>query len=98
MEDEKGQGMEESRLKRIEDKLDKLSDGLTELIRLDERMVTLFKRMDHYDRRAETLADRVAALETLNHRRGPLFMWGERIGIALIGAGVATWVKMVWGV
>ena len=59
----KGKGMEESRLKRIEDKLDDMSKALTELIRLDERMVTLFRRMDLYDQRQERISDRIAALE-----------------------------------
>lgn len=112
-----GQGMEESRLKRIEDKLDKLSEGMSALIRLDERMVTLFKRMDSYDQRAERLServavlerggsqvttllpllDRVAALEAVNLRRGPLFVWAERVGIALLTAGVTIWTKLLWG-
>lgn len=115
--DTTGSDMEESRLKRIEDKLDKLSEGMSALIRLDERMVTLFKRMDTYDQRAERLSerlavlerggnqvasllplvDRVTALETINHRRGPMFQWAERLGIALLGALAATAVKVVWG-
>lgn len=117
MNEAKGQGMEESRLKRIEDKLDKLAEGLTELIRLDERMVTLFKRMDLHDQRQERLSERVAALErggsqvtsllplvdrvtaleTVNHRRGPLFMWSERIAIAMIGAGAVLLIRMLFG-
>lgn len=112
-----GNDMDESRLKRIEDKLDKLSEGMTALIRLDERMVTLFKRMDTYDQRAERLSERVAmlergsgqvatllplvdrvtALETVNHRRGPLFLWAERLGLALMGALAASAVKVLWG-
>jgi hypothetical protein len=98
MSEEKGiKEMDEARLKRIEDKLDRLSEGLTQLIRLDERMVTLFKRMDVLDARNEALAERVTALEKINSARGPLFVWLERAGIALIGAMVAWVVRQNLG-
>ena len=41
--------MTDERLMRIEDKLDKLSNAVVTLARMEERMITLFKRMDHYD-------------------------------------------------
>lgn len=117
MDEAKGQGMDESRLKRFEDKLDRLAESMSELIRLDERMVTLFKRMDHYDQRQERLSDRMAALErggsqvtsllplvdrvtaleVVNHRRGPLYIWAERIVIALVTAGAVLLIRMLFG-
>ena len=117
MDEAEGAGMDESRLKRFEDKLDRLAESMSELIRLDERMVTLFKRMDNYDQRQERLSDRMAALERggnqvttllplvdrvtaleiVNHRRGPLYVWGERIAIAMITAGAVLLIKMLFG-
>ena len=41
--------MTEDRLTRIEDKLDKLSNAVVTLARMEERMITVFKRMDHID-------------------------------------------------
>ena len=37
---------EENRLERIEKKLDEMSKAIISLARMEERMVTLFKRMD----------------------------------------------------
>ena len=39
---------ENQRLSRIEGKLDKLSDAVIALARMEERMVTLFNRMGKY--------------------------------------------------
>ena len=37
----------DDRLDRIETKVDKLSDAMVEMVRMEERMVTAFKRMDN---------------------------------------------------
>ena len=55
--------MSEQRLTRIEEKLDKLAEGFTALVRIEERMVTVNNRMEHYDTRQERLAERVVLLE-----------------------------------
>jgi len=41
----------ESRLSRIENKLDKLADAVVALARMEERMITLFNRMEKYEGR-----------------------------------------------
>jgi hypothetical protein len=41
--------MEDLRLSRIESKLDKLADAVVSLARMEERMLTLFKRIDQYE-------------------------------------------------
>lgn len=43
--------MEEQRLARIEQKLDKLSEAVISLARMEERIIILFNRMDTYDAR-----------------------------------------------
>ena len=43
--------MEEQRLARIEQKLDKLSEAVISLARVEERIIILFNRMDTYDAR-----------------------------------------------
>jgi predicted RNase H-like nuclease (RuvC/YqgF family) len=97
MEDSKGYEMTEARLARIENKLDQLSEGLTALIRLDERMVTLFNRMNNVDSRIEKLMERLAHLEKIDTARGPLFIWFERIALAAMGAVVAVLAKTHFG-
>ena len=47
------------RLGRIEGKLDKLSDAVIALARMEERMVTLFNRMNKYEEKQDELEDKV---------------------------------------
>lgn len=52
----------EPRLSRIENKLDSLSDAVINLARIEERMITLFNRMDAYDARQTTIWDRIGLI------------------------------------
>lgn len=55
--------MEDLRLSRIESKLDKLADAVVSLARMEERMLTLFKRIEQYEDRQQKLEDRVTEIE-----------------------------------
>ena len=55
--------MEDLRLSRIESKLDKLADAVVSLARMEERMLTLFKRIDQYEERQQKIEERVNDLE-----------------------------------
>lgn len=55
--------MEDLRLSRIESKLDKLADAVVSLARMEERMLTLFKRIEQYEDRQQKIEDRVALIE-----------------------------------
>lgn len=52
----------EGRLARIEHKIDTLADAVINMARIEERMVTLFARMDGYDQRQNINGERVGAL------------------------------------
>jgi hypothetical protein len=54
---------EDQRLGRIEEKLDKLADAVVGLARMEERMLTLFKRIEKYEEKQEDLVERVSAIE-----------------------------------
>jgi hypothetical protein len=60
-----------------------------ELIRVEERQTTMFKRLDTQDSRMNTLFDRVSEMEKVTIGRGHFFRWADRIGVAMIGAAVA---------
>jgi hypothetical protein len=51
------------RLDRIEEKLDKVGEAIISLARMEERMITLFKRMDMYDQQQSALESRVSNIE-----------------------------------
>jgi hypothetical protein len=55
--------MEDLRLSRIEAKLDKLADAVVSLARMEERMLTLFKRIEKYEEKQNQLETRVNSLE-----------------------------------
>tara|TARA_R110002050_G_scaffold19539_1_gene56180 strand:- start:40 stop:309 length:270 start_codon:yes stop_codon:yes gene_type:complete len=47
----------DSRLERIEEKLDKLSDTVADLARIEERMLSVFKRLDRHEKRLDDQED-----------------------------------------
>ena len=52
----------DQRLERIEEKLDKLSDTVSDLARIEERMLSVFKRLDRHEKRLDDQEDDLRAL------------------------------------
>lgn len=76
-----------TRIIRIEEKLDKVSEAIVSLARMEERMITLFKRMDTYDERHIKLEERMAKIEVSNASTA----WIERFVWLMLG-GLVTFV------
>ena len=74
----KGLGMED-RLDRIETKVDKLSEAMVEMVRMEERMVTAFKRMDNIVEYQKKADDRLDEMERQAIVRGQKIAFAERI-------------------
>ena len=70
---------DDSRFDRLEEKIDRLSDAVVSLARMEERMITLFNRMDKHDKAVDRLSDRVDALEEISAGRGHFIRFFERI-------------------
>jgi hypothetical protein len=84
--------VDEARLERIEQKLDRLSEAIVSLARIEERMVTLFNRSDLVETRVERLSERVAAME----RMAGTIKFGERlfwVAVSTAAGLVAFWMK-----
>lgn len=79
--------MTDDRLARIEQKLDKMSEAIVSLARMEERMITLFKRMDAYDDRQTTLEGRINQVEV----KQASALWTERVVWAVV-LTVISWV------
>lgn len=88
--------MSEDRLTRIEDKLDKMSEAITLLARMEERMVTLFKRMDKYDDSQGKLSDRVVAVEKVTIQRGAVYHIVDK-GFWLVAGGLFAYIMKGFG-
>ena len=79
---------DEQRLDRIEQKLDKLADAVVSLARMEERMVTLFKRMDNFDTEQAAHTPRIAAVEGKIGNNGQALRFAERLFWVVITAAV----------
>ena len=87
--------MSEERLGRIEKKLDDLAQAVVGLARMEERMITLFKRMDTYDNAQFKLSERVNELEKSSTKKTAILSVGERLVWLVVGAIVVTFVNLM---
>lgn len=91
---------EDPRLERVEKHIDKLGDKIDELTkvvtamaRIEERMVTLFKRMDLYDVRQAAMDERVADIESGSTKSAVVFGLFDKIFWIIVGGIIAFLVK-----
>lgn len=56
--------VDDNRLSRIEQKLDKLTEAVSQIARVEEQLLSLFKRMDRHEKR---LDDQEEDLQQLNN-------------------------------
>lgn len=80
---------------RMEQKIDRLSDAVIQLARMEERMITLFNRMDAYDKQHEKLDERVSDLETTSTERGTTLDTAGRAFWLIVGAAISFILWMV---
>ena len=56
--------MSNERLSQMEDKLDKLSEAVVEMARMEERLLTISKRLEHMDAAFKKYDNRVDEIES----------------------------------
>ncbi len=79
--------MNDNRLSRIEEKLDKLFEAVISMARIEERMIFVFKRLDRVDEGFNKSDKRMDELEQTNIKRGQTIAFAERLfWIILTGA------------
>tara|TARA_R110001606_G_scaffold165418_1_gene309858 strand:- start:139 stop:408 length:270 start_codon:yes stop_codon:yes gene_type:complete len=71
--------IDDARLERIEVKLDTVGEALVALARLDERMITLFKRMQTLDDQQSDQSNRLVKLEGNVGSNGASLRFAERV-------------------
>ena len=76
------------RLERIEAKLDSVGEALVALARLDERMITLFRRMDGLDDQQDKQSNRLVKLEGNVGSNGASLRFAERVFWIVLAAVV----------
>lgn len=80
--------MTDARLERIEKKLDEMGEAIIALARMEERMVSLFKRMDSYDKSQARNIERLDKLEKVQGVNGQTLRFAERVFWIIISAAV----------
>ena len=80
--------MTDARLERIEKKLDEMGEAIIALARMEERMVSLFKRMDSYDKSQARNIERLDNLEKVQGVNGQTIRFAERVFWIIISAAV----------
>ena len=72
---------------RVDKKLDVLTEVVEKLARIDERMLSTFRRMDTYDETQRELTKRVADMEAKSTGQVVKLDWMERLAwIAIVAA------------
>lgn len=74
---------------RIETKLDEVGKAIVALARMEERMITLFKRMDTLDDEQARQSARLLNVESKVVNNGQALRFAERVFWIVVTAGVA---------
>ena len=70
--------MSDDRLSRVENKIDKLSEAIVEMARMEERVVSAFKRMDNIVEYQSKMDARLDDMEKQSLVRGQKIAFAER--------------------
>lgn len=79
---------DDARLERIEKKLDQVGDAIVALARMEERMITLFKRMDTLDADQAAQGRRLTLVESKVGNNGQALRFAERVFWIVATSGV----------
>ena len=71
--------MNDNRLSRMEEKLDKLSEAVISMARIEDRMISVFKRLDRVDEGFNKSDKRMGELEQTSIKRGQTIAFSERL-------------------
>lgn len=85
--------MSEDRLTRIETKLDQLAEAMIAMARMEEKMITLFKRMDKYDENQGKIDTRLQAVEKNNIQTNTFGYLVDKAVWIILGAAAAFLIK-----
>ncbi len=93
----RAQVMTDERLSRIETKLDQLAEAMITMARMEEKMVTLFKRMDKYDEGQSKMDARVQLIERATIKSGTFGYLVDKAFWIVLGVGLTFLAKKLGG-
>ena len=83
------------RLSRIEEKLDKSADAVVGLPRMEERTLTIFKRIEKDEEKQEELDERVSAIELDEAGKNYIYRILDKSIWLVIGVAVAFFFDII---
>ena len=81
--------MNDNRLSRMEEKLDKLSEAVISMARIEERMISVFKRLDRVDEGFNKSDKRMDELEQTSIQRGQTIAFSKRLFWVILTGSVS---------
>lgn len=85
--------MSADRLTRIETKLDQLAEAMISMARMEEKMITLFKRMDKYDENQGKIDNRLQAVENATVKTSAFGYIADKAVWITLGAAATFIIK-----
>ena len=81
--------MNDNRLSRIEEKLDKLFEAVISMARIEDRMISVFKRLDRVDEGFNNSDKLIQKLEQTNIKLGQIIGFSERLFWVILTGSVS---------
>jgi len=88
---------DDTRLASIETELKEIRKAIVVLARVEERLVTVFKRIDNFDETNKKHEERLAAVEQNSGNNGQTLRFAERIFWIVLAAGITYTFKQNGG-
>ena len=85
----------DQRLERIEEKLDKLSDTVANIARVEERILTIFNRLDRHEKRLDDQEDDLKELNNNVILNSKSIKNAERFAWVIVSATASFYVYMM---
>lgn len=87
--------MSEQRLERIEDKLDSLSDAVANFGRIEERLLSIFKRLERHEKQLDGHSDDIKQLTNSVLTNSNSLKFGERLFWVVITSAASLVVYLM---
>ena len=85
---------DDQRLERIEKKLDEVGQAIISIARMEEKMLTVFKRIEDHATRITRVEDDVSDIEKKMGVNGQTLRFAERVFWIVVAAGVTFAFKV----
>jgi hypothetical protein len=87
--------MDEPRFDRLEQKIDKLTDAVTKIVRVEEQIISNNKRLDKVEDRVEKMYKDVDNIGSIARANGTVAKFADKLFWLVIAGGISA-VFLLW--